>query len=130
MAVIWSVKEDYSFALTQIDTVYNLLVDTWAVSHVWPPISAEGKGPPYIIIKDGVLHRERRLGAASSSNVRMDKANILKFKPETRAGVLNWVEKKALLSFLLFFSDFVTVESYTILENLNPQMETFVPSRR
>lgn len=57
MAVIWSlVKEDYSFALTRIDTVYNSLVDTrvGSIPCLTPPSRAKGQGLSYIIIKDGV----------------------------------------------------------------------------
>ncbi|MEJ1272300.1 apoptosis antagonizing transcription factor [Cricetulus griseus] len=54
-----SVKEDYSFALTRIDIVCNSLVDTQAgvATRLTSPSSAEGKAPPYIIIKDGTQHR-------------------------------------------------------------------------
>lgn len=43
-----SVKEDYSFALTRIDIVYNSLVDTLesVATRLTSLSSAEGKGPP------------------------------------------------------------------------------------
>lgn len=64
MAVIWSlVKEDYSFALTRIDTVYNLLVDAreGGITRLTPQ-QCWRERTPYIIIKDGVQHGARGPG--------------------------------------------------------------------
>lgn len=108
MAVIWSlVKEDYSFALTRIDTVYNLLVGAQAGNTTWlTPSSAEGKRPPYVIIKDGVQHRDRRHGAFLLGNVRKDKGYMLKSTPAAwvRVPKLGWKENSDTVS--LYFSWF------------------------
>ena len=82
MAVIWSlVKEDYSFALTRIDTVYNSLVDTrvGGIPCLTPPSRA--KGPRTLIYHHwrrrpawsegawGLPPPERTEGTFSSSNL-------------------------------------------------------------
>ena len=64
-----------------------------------PPSRAKGQGLSYIIIKDGVLPER---GGLRPSTSRKDRRDILKFKPDTRAGVLKTAAKKALLLFLLY----------------------------
>lgn len=90
-----------------------------------PPSSAERKGPPYIIIKDGAQHsqeagaflQEQHKGQRKCSRVQ---ARVLdqSFK----------IEKRTLLLFFSF-SQFAAVQPL-ILENLHCQIESLVPSRR
>lgn len=70
-----SVKEDYSFALTRIDIVYNSLVDTQGVlPRAWPPSAVlEGKDPHISSLK--MAPSTDRRSRPSSSNSRKDKRN-------------------------------------------------------
>lgn len=104
-----SVKEDYSFALTRIDTVYNSLVDTRGQHPMFDaPSRAKGQGLSYIIIKDLASSLEQRGLRPSTS--RKDRREILKFKPDTWARVFKTAAKKALLLFLLYLP-IATVQS-------------------